>query len=286
MPLIRGGLGVFKQSTGSLVGDYYTVPPGSVGGSIWSSAAVSGSSTWVTTGNADPTAGANPGDSFSIVRLDGTTKVDIWKLPGQHGTDNDFGASPTLFSGLVGNVTTALAGACNKDGVFYALRSQSLSSGPVWTYQLAAAAAQSTNGDGCISAAVWDGLKHQLVIGGTQTATPIDGSQWTGSIQSLSPDADATSRVIWAMGLPCPVLGTPAENGNGVLAAVTEGGCSSGASPSLYLLNARVALPNPNGVPNPQLLKVIKLASGAFSQPTFADSYLVVASESRLMAYH
>ena len=185
----------------------------------------------------------------------------------------------------MGNVTTALAGACNKDGVFDALRSQSLSSGPVWTYQLAAAAAQSTNGDGCISAAVWDGLKHQLVIGGTQTATPIDGSQWTGSIQSLSPDADATSRVIWAMGLPCPVLGTPAENGNGVLAR--HGG-------RLLLRRLTVALPaqrescpaQPERRAEPAAAEGDQARLGAFSQPTFADSYLVVASESRLMAYH
>jgi polyvinyl alcohol dehydrogenase (cytochrome) len=285
VPLVRGGLGIFKQSTGSLVGDYYTVPSGSIGGGIWSSAAVSGSSTWVTTGNGDETAGANQGDSFAIARLHGTTRVDIWTVPGQVGTDNDFGASPTLFSGLVGGVTTSLVGACNKNGIFYALPSQSLSGGPVWTYQLAAA--PSTNGDTCISAAVWDRSKHQLLIGSPQTAIPIDGSQWAGSIQSLSPDADATSRVIWAMGLPCPVLGTPAENSEGVLALVTEDGCSAGGSPSLYLLNARVATPNPNGVPNPKLLKVIQLASGAFSQPTFADSYLFVASESGgLMAYH
>jgi hypothetical protein len=285
VPLVRGGLGVFKQSTGALVADYYAVPSGSIGGGIWSSAAVSGSSTWVTTGNSDPTAGATPGDSFSIVRLQGTAKVDSWTVPGQDGTDNDFGASPTLFSGLAGGVTTALVGACNKNGVFYALPSQSLSGGPVWTYQVAAA--QSTNGDECISAAVWDQSKRQLIIGGTQTATAIDGSQWVGSIQSLSPDANPASRVIWAKGLPCPVLGTPTENGNGVLAVVTEDGCSSGGSPSLYLFNARIAVPNPKGVSNPKLLKVIKLGSGAFSQPTFADSYLFVASESGgLMAYH
>jgi hypothetical protein len=142
--------------------------------------------------------------------------------------------------------------------------------------------------DNCLSGAVWDKFQHQLIIGGSPTATPIGGSQYIGSIQSLSPDASATSRVIWAMGLPCPVLGTPAENGKGVLAVVTWRDCSPGGSPSLYILNARVAIANPNGVPNPKLLKVINLASlsGAFSQPTFADGYLFVASNSGgLMAY-
>jgi hypothetical protein len=283
-PLVQGGLGVFKQSTGALVGDYWTVPAGSIGGSVWSSAAFSGGNTWISTGNADPTSGANPGDSYSIVRLQGFRKVDIWTLPGQGGTDNDFGASPTLFTGLVNGVKTPLVGACNKNGIFYALESQALSSGPVWSYQVAA---PSATGADCTSSAVWDSVANQLIIGGTQTATPIDGSQWSGSVVSLSPNAAATNQVNWAMGLPCPVVGTPTENGKGVLAVVTWNECSAGSSSALYVFNARVTVANPNGVPNPELLDVIDLRTGAFSQPTFADGYLFVASNGGgLMAYN
>ncbi len=283
-PLIRGGLAVVNQATGALVGDYYTVPAGSIGGSIWSSAAVSGSFTWVTTGNADQAAGSSPGDSFSIVRLRGTSKVDIWTIPDLNGSDDDFGASPTLFTGLVNGSKTSLVGACNKNGVFYALVSDALARGPVWSYQIAT---PSTTAPDCNSGAVWDASGHQLIVGGTQTATPIDGSQYLGSVESLSPDASASTRLNWAMGLPCPVQGTPTENGNGVLAVVTYGPCAARSTSSLYVLNARAPIANPLGVPNPQVLKVITLGSPAFSQPTFADGYLLVASNAGgLMAYH
>jgi len=281
-PLVRGGLGVFNQSDGSAVGTYDTVPSGSVGGTIWSSAAASGSSEWVSTGNADQTIGAVPGDSFSIVRLTGVTKSDSWTVPNLTGTDNDFGASPTLFSGRVGGVSTPLVGACNKNGVFYALRSFSLSSGPVWSYRVGA-----TTGTSCLSAAVWDAKNNELIIGGNATAAPIDGLQWPGSIRALRPDAAPGRRVVWEMGLPCTVIGTPTENGAGVVAVVTWSGCIRKLSPALYLFDARASIPNPLGNPSPILLKTISLKSPAFSQATFADSYLFVATTSSgLMAYH
>jgi hypothetical protein len=282
-PLVRGGLAFFNQSDGTPAGTYYTVPAGSVGGGVWSTAAASGSTSWVTTGNADPTSGATAGDSFSIVRLSGPSKVDIWTVPAQNGTDNDWGSSPTLFKGIVGGVSTPLVGACLKSGTFYALESSSLSSGPVWSFEIA----DPTDTLSCLSAGVWDSTAKQLIVGGNRTASPIDGQQWPGSVRALSPDATVSNRVIWEQGLPCAVQGTPTENGAGVLAVVTWNECSSGNSPSLYLFNARSSLANPNGNPNPVLLKTIRLSSSAFSQPTFADNYLFVASNSGgLMAYH
>ena len=94
--LIRGGEEEFDQSTGALLHTYWAVPRGVVGASIWTSAAATanGSSVYVTTGNDDPN-GTQSGDSFSIVRLDGTTmaKKDIWTVPGLNGTEEDFGAA-------------------------------------------------------------------------------------------------------------------------------------------------------------------------------------------------
>lgn len=282
-PLVQGGVGVVSQS-GTLLGTYQTVPgpAGTLGGTIWSSPVASGSSTWVATGNAAQTPNAPQGDSFSIVRLQGTTKQDSWTVPSQAGTDNDFGASPTLFTGLIGGTPTPMIGACNKNGTFYALRSQSLSAGPVWQQQVAAA----TNGNLCNSGAVWDAGANELIMGSTQTTT---GSP--GAIQALSPDASAPSRVIWESDLPCPVEGPPSEDGAGVLAVVTmslPGNiCTAGSTPSLYLYAAHSTVPNPSGSgpPVPQLLKTIALGRSAFSQPAFADGYLFVATEGSLMAY-
>lgn len=282
VPSVRGGLGVFRQSHGTALGTYRTVPAGSLAGPIWSSPAASGSSTWVATGNAAQTRGALQGDSFSIVRLQGATKQDIWTLPGQTGTDNDFGASPTLFTGLVNGTPTPMIGDCNKNGTFYALQSGSLSLGPVWTQQIAA----SKGGQICNAGAVWDASANQLIMGSTLT------SRSPGAIQALSPDAAASNRVIWQSDLPCPVDGVPSEDGAGVLAVVTmtfpgENPCTTGSTPSIYLYDAHTTVPNPNGFgpPVPQLLKRIPLGRSTFSQPTFADGYLFVAGEGRMMAY-
>src|SRR5215470_13809451 len=76
-PLIRGGLVELGQHTGQVQHTWHSVPAGSVGGSIWSSAAAtaSGSDVWVSTGNeCDPTidtcpSGSKIGHSLSIVHL-------------------------------------------------------------------------------------------------------------------------------------------------------------------------------------------------------------------------
>jgi hypothetical protein len=279
-PEVRGGLAVFSQSRGALVGTYWAVPAGNEGGPIWSTPAASGSSTWAATGNA--TSGSAIGDSYSIVRLRGARKVDSWTIPGQTAAvDNDFGASPTLFTGLVGTKPTKMIGDCNKNGTFYALQSQSLSSGPVWTYQLAASGTDNL----CNAGAVWDARAHELIMGSTLTP-----NGHPGSIQALSPDANAPRRVIWQTYLPCPVEGVPSEDGRGVLAVTTfsesEDQCSPGGTPSLYLYNAHATVPNGSGPPAPQLIKTIPLGASSFSQPAFADRYLFVAGESngKLMA--
>jgi hypothetical protein len=282
-PLVSGGMSVRSQANGALISKYLTVPPGVLGGSIWSTPAISGSSTWLATGNPDPTAGAQQGDSFSIVRLDGnaTTHSDIWTVvPDQTGKDNDFGASPTLFTGTVNGVAgTPMIGDCNKNGTFYALRSQQLSLGaPVWKYQL------SIQDDLlCNASAIWDAGAHQLIAGSTQTP---NGNP--GSIQALSPDQNPASRVIWQSYLPCAVEGPPSEDGAGVLAVVTFNGdlpCSGTAVPSLYLFDAHATVPNGSGPPAPQLLKTIPLGRAAFSQPAFADGYLFVTTDGSMMAY-
>jgi len=168
-----------------------------------------------------------------------------------------------------------MIGDCNKNGTFYALQSQSLSSGPVWTIKLAAG-----GGALCNSGGVWDAGANELIVGSTKTP-----NGHPGSIQALSPDASPASRIIWQSYLPCAVEGPPAEDGAGVLAVTTFGPCSGG-SQSLYLYNAHVTVANGTGPPAPKLLKTITLGASDFSQPAFADGYLFVATEKNLTAYH
>ena len=140
-PLVRAGVIEIDQHSGAVEQTWYSVPDGSIGGSVWTSvaASASGANLWVATGNeCDPTVNACPdgnltGDSLSMVRLSGSlARLDAWQVPGAAGSghDWDFGSSPTLFGGAG---SPAGVGACNKNGVYYALGRTALSAGPLWS---------------------------------------------------------------------------------------------------------------------------------------------------------
>jgi hypothetical protein len=254
------------QHTGSLLNAYFVVPQGSVGGGIWSSAAAlsDGSQLWVTTGNADPN-GSPPGDSTSVVRLSGSNlaKQDAWTLAVDPHEDSDFGASPTLFVGTVGGKPTQLVGACNKDGKFYALNSQNLAAGPVWSFQVGSDASAVNL---CLAAAIWDASQGRLFVAGNSTV--IGGSAYQGSLRRIDP---STGLPIWEQGLPCVVLGSPALNAaTGVIAVATWGDCSSGKKDAAYVYDASSGA---------QLVSLDSGGSQIFGQPVFADSYLFVARQ-------
>lgn len=112
----------------------------------------------------------------------------------------------------------------------------------------------------------WPPFAGQLYLSGN--ATTISGTQYDGSVQAVN---SGTGQQIWATGLPCAVLGTPApDSATGVLAVATWAECGSGESPAGYLLNAStgailgtLTLPLPPG--------------GVFAQPVFAGPYLLIA---------
>jgi len=256
-PLIRGGVKEYDQESGALLGTYWVVPDGSIGGSVWSSIATTsdGSEAFVTTGNADPTPGADPGDSFSIVRLNGTTlqKEDIWTIPGLNGTDKDFGASPTLFTGTIDGTVTSLVGACNKNGRFYAFRADDLAAGPVWR--------RPVGGSMCFSAAVYDGSR--LFVGGDTTT--IAGASSRGSVREFGP---SHGRPIWETGLNGHIVGTPTLNGSNVLAAPIYD-ASSTATKGVVLLDAT----------DGSILTTLPTAGkSVWAQPVFADGHLLVGT--------
>jgi polyvinyl alcohol dehydrogenase (cytochrome) len=264
-PLVQAGLREVDQETGAVENTYWTLPQGNLGGSIWSSAAANGSQLWVTTGNG----GAKvDGDGYSIVRLDAQTlaKQDIWTVPvAQRVSDSDFGASPTLFTANLGGTETQMVGACNKNGVYYALKAQQLSAGPVWTLHLGAAA--SPTAGQCDAASIWDG-SHLYVASNNTT---IKGAPAAGSIQELDP---ATGAPVWQDALTAPVTGTPTMDGGGVIAAITYGVKRAN---TLYLIEASTG----------KILRELPLGPSAnFAQPVFADNWLFIATrEFGLRAY-
>jgi outer membrane protein assembly factor BamB len=268
-PLIRGGVVELDQHTGQVLHTWHTVPAGSIGGSIWSSVAASstGSDLWVSTGNeCDPTintcpAGNKIGHSLSIVHLSSSLKLQqAWQAPGTagHGHDWDFGSSPTLFasSGMPPSV-----GACNKNGLYYALAANPLGSSPLWTDEVAAPAG--TIGS-CFASAVWDRPTGALYAAGG--GTTIGGTSYGGSIDQASP---ATGAYIWQTGLPCTVVGTPTLDSAGVLAVGTYR-CAAPNSAGAYLINASTGA----------ILTTLPVGSSrVFGQPVFAQDALFIATE-------
>lgn len=267
---VQGGLLAFNQSTGKRVASYYTVPSGMVGGSIWSSPAVApDGDIYAGTGNVIAPTPPNEGTSESIVELAGKTltQIGVWQLPlaDQPSTDDDFGASVSLFSAMLPGTTTKtpLLGVCNKNGVYYTLRQGDLAAGPVWQRRIAAV---NTGNNGmspaCTSSTVV--LGNHLYVAGT--ATTIGGVAYGGSVTELNA---ATGKVLWATGLPQQVLATPALDGAGVLSVATIGS-GTGVTNADYLLDASTGA----------ILTTLDNGDSAqFAQPVFADGYMFAATQ-------
>jgi outer membrane protein assembly factor BamB len=266
-PMIRGGLVELNQHTGQVLATWYSVPSGSVGGSIWSSAAVSpaGNSVWVSTGDeCDPALNTCPsdnqvGNSLSIVQLSSSLALlNAWQSPGTTGHDWDFGSSPTLFGS---GSPPPDVGACQKNGDYYALAANPLGNTPLWTDAIGAPA--SSEGF-CIASAVWDGA--HLYIGGDSTT--IGSTSYGGSIRQVNP---ATGGYTWQTGLPCAVMGTPTLDSAGVLAVGTYL-CPTGSTPGAYLINAATGT----------ILDTLPVGGSlVFGQPVFAQGTLFVATETQ-----
>lgn len=262
VPLMRGGLDAFSQTTGTLENTFYTTP--TKGASIWSSPATDGSAIYVTTGN-----GPQGSLGSSIIKLNHslTQQLDIWTVPAaQQIPDSDFGGSPGIWTASPGGVPTKMLGACNKNGTFYALQAANLAAGPAWSAPIGNPV---TTGPGqCDAAPLFDGTNLYLASNGTT----INGTAYPGSVRQVNP---ATGAINWQTGLPGTIIGTPGMDGAGVIAAVSYSYHST--TNGLFLLDAATG----------QLLKTFTFGQTlSFSQPVFADNYLLVASQgSGLRAY-
>jgi outer membrane protein assembly factor BamB len=249
-PLVRAGVDAYNQETGAKLGEFYTVPKGWVGGSVWSSVAVgSNGDVYASTGNGPEDSAKDQliGDSESLIKLSGTLRFlhRFQVPPSDEGFDTDFGASPVLFGPYVG--------ACNKNGTFYALAQS--------TMKLAWKRVISGPGGGnelCIAAPVWNG--RDLFFG--TPAVTIGSSSYEGSVQERT----ASGALKWVTGLPNAIDGSPTLDGSGVLALGTYD--STSTPNATYLLNAV------NG-------KIIRnlVAGGVFAQSVFAENWLFTANQ-------
>ncbi len=269
-PWIRGGVMSLDQNTGARLATWYAVPPGSIGGGVWTSAAVTSDGVFATTGSTcgkhpNPASNCPPtnqlGNAYSLVRLDPITLKTqaVWTVPPAElklAGDPDWGSSPIVFNATVNGTVTRLVGACHKNGFFYVLRTGNMTA-PLWQRQIGT---PTTDGaDGCLAGAIYDGTR--LFLAGN--ATKIGGVDYQGSIRRVDP---ATGHTVWEQGLTADVLGTPSENGAGVIAAATHDNKPTGLTNQTYLINAdtgAILATIPNGK--------------EFAQPIFADKYLLLA---------
>jgi outer membrane protein assembly factor BamB len=199
----------------------------------------------------------------SIVRLDGAdlTLVDHWEIPpGDQNGDSDFISSPVLWSGTDAHgVFRNMIGACNKNGLYYALDRDHLSAGPVWELRVGVSA---TDPDACIGTASTDG--HLLYVPGNETT--INGVTYEGSVRAVNP---MTGAIVWEHGFNGNMLAAPTIDGAGVL-GVEEFSLADPNTKSMYLLNAATGA------------TLAQETNGfAFGGAVFADGYVLYPSVSK-----
>ena len=254
-PQIRGGVYGYMQTTGKILARFYSVPPGVVGGSVWSSVAAGKKYIFFGTGNYAP--GVRRTYYMSrVVELDALTLrvVATFQVPkAQRVVDDDFGASPTLFGQLVGD--------CDKNGIFYALERPSLHI----AWQLRVANLAGPGDPQCTASAAYDG--KSLYIAARNTT--IGGTSYEGSIRRVSA---LTGKVIWQTPLPNGAFGTPTLDGAGVLAVGTYD--FTDTDDGVYLLNAATGA----------ILGSIS-ADPTFAQSVFANGWMFTASGSGVTAW-
>jgi len=253
-PLVRGGLLAFDEGTGKKLGQYLTVPAGAThyGGSVWSSIGVApGGDIYATTGNG-PRYNQFLQNSDSILKFSPTLKLlGSYKVPRRQATaDGDFGGSPVFFGSYVG--------ACNKNGIFYAVNQATMK--VVWWKRIANAAGGMAE---CLAAPAYNGT--DLFLGGSKTT--IDGTAYAGSVQER---LATNGKLVWATGMTGSVIGSPALDGGGVLTAGTFGGSPAG----VFLIDAASGA------------VIEQLTTGAtFGQSVFASNRLFTANSNGVAAW-
>lgn len=255
---IRGGLVSLNQHTGALQHTWYDTPAGTVGASVWASAASDGASVWVSTGNPDPN-GSGIYHAQSVVRLSAATlaEQDWWTATEPQDADRDFGSSPVLFTATVGGVATPMVGACNKNGIFYAWRRTALAAGPVWQRTLTPPNAWPTP---CLGSGAVEPGSLYVAAG----PTTIGADSVAGAVRSLDP---ATGAVRWERPLPCGVVGTLTVDDVAHVLAVPLF-CDTGNSGVAFFRST-----------DGTSLGTLSSPSRVFAQPVFAAGRLYVATE-------
>lgn len=257
----HGGAAVYDQHTGALLGSYTTATTGQIP-TVYTSLAVTATTAYLTTGD------GSTGDSDALVALDARTLARRAAFAVPDPPDNsDFNASPAFFT----RNGATVVGACNKDGVYYALPTTGggLGAAPVWTRRVALdSQAQPGRLRFCGGASAYDGSADALLVGGGQSSLADPD---LGSVYRLDP---VTGAVRWRTALRAgPVVGSVSVNAAGVVAAPTYDGV--GGVGTVALLDEATG----------SVLRTLPAAGPVFAQPTFSRNHLLVGAGAGLTAW-
>ena len=192
-PLTPGKLFELNASTGAFQRTFNVVPPGCTGGGIWGSPTIDASTglLYVATGNGDTCSSGTPlADALLALHMPSLSLAGSWQVPAsQQVLGDDYGSTPTLFRATIGGTAYRMVGIVNANGTYYAFSRAAISSGPLWSIQIAGIGGRCGPicGDGSISPSAWDG-KNLYVAGGQAT---IRGQSCKGSLSALNPSTGA-----------------------------------------------------------------------------------------------
>ena len=204
-PLVQGQFFQLDTTTGKIEHTFDVVPPGCLGGTVWSSPAINEAKGTIYVGTSEPdTCKQKERYAAALLELSASdlNLVDYWQLPLPLQTSNgDFGSTPTLFQVTVGGTKQDMVGILNKNGSYYAFQQDALSKGPVWTATVAAPAVCPQCGDGNVAPAAWDGSMLYIAAGNI----PVNEQKCLASLRAVDP---TTGVSLWQVCLQDgPVLG-------------------------------------------------------------------------------
>lgn len=184
-PQVQGEMFKLNAATGAVQSTWAAVPPGCIGGGISGSATIDEAEGMLYFGTGSPgRCNTFEAGSPAVIELNASTLalVGSWTLPAnQQSSDSDFLSTPTLFTTSGG---TQMVGVANKNGKFYAFKRDAISSGPVWSDQVANSGNCPQCDTSSISPAAWDG--HTLYDAGG--GITINGASCQGSVSAINPN--------------------------------------------------------------------------------------------------
>lgn len=193
-PSVQGQLFQLNAATGVVQHVFNVVPRGCLGGGIWSTPTIDTSTGELYMATGSPaTCTLNEPYAIAMVELHASNLklAGAWQIPrSQWVNDSDFGSTPILFTAKLGGMSRPLVGAADKNGWYYAFLRGAISTGPVWTKQIARGGDCPECGQGSIAPSSWDG--STLYVAGGHTT--IDGNNCLGSLRALNP---ATGAFLW-----------------------------------------------------------------------------------------